>query len=102
MVSLTVLVAGGLAAARRWVPVLHGRNPRHRRHPGAAGTTIDIPARARGGRCAQDGGTGDTMGPRTSGIMGRTLDQDDGLGVYARNLVSELLRQDISSRYVIF
>src|SRR5690606_31989038 len=29
-------------------------------------------------------------------------DQDDGLGVYARNLVSELLRQDISSRYVIF
>lgn len=42
------------------------------------------------------------MRHRTIGVMGRTLDQDDGLGVYARNLLSELLRQDSSSRYVIF
>jgi len=42
------------------------------------------------------------MRHRTIGVMGRTLDQDDGLGVYARNLLLELLRQDASSRYVIF
>ena len=39
---------------------------------------------------------------RTIGVMGRTLDQEDGLGVYARNLLLELLRQDAFSRYVIF
>ncbi len=34
--------------------------------------------------------------------MGRTLDQDDGLGVYAKRLLHELLLQDTSSRYVLF
>jgi glycosyltransferase involved in cell wall biosynthesis len=33
--------------------------------------------------------------------MARMLDQDDGLGVYARNLLEQLLDLDRSSRYVI-
>jgi glycosyltransferase involved in cell wall biosynthesis len=33
--------------------------------------------------------------------MARMLDQDDGLGVYARNLLEQLLELDSSSRYVI-
>lgn len=42
------------------------------------------------------------MQHRTIGIMARTLDQDDGLGIYARRLLHELLTQDPSSRYVLF
>lgn len=42
------------------------------------------------------------MHHRTIGVMGRTLDQDDGLGIYARRLLHELLTQDTSSRYVLF
>ena len=39
---------------------------------------------------------------RTIGVMGRVLDQQGGLGVYARCLLPELLRQDPDSRYVVF
>jgi len=42
------------------------------------------------------------MGMRTIGIMGRVLDQDDGLGLYARHLLEHLVRLDSGSRYVIF
>ncbi len=42
------------------------------------------------------------MHHRTIGVMGRTLDQDDGLGVYAERLLHELLAQDPCSRYVVF
>jgi glycosyltransferase involved in cell wall biosynthesis len=42
------------------------------------------------------------MHHRTIGVMGRMLDQDDGLGIYAQRLLQELLRQDTSSRYVLF
>ena len=42
------------------------------------------------------------MPGRTIGVMGRVLDQEGGLGVYARCLVPELLRQDPHTRYVIF
>ena len=41
------------------------------------------------------------MPGRTIGVMGRVLDQEGGLGVYARCLLPELLRQDPNSRYVI-
>ena len=34
-------------------------------------------------------------------VMARMLDQDDGLGVYARNLLEHLLEIDRSSRYLI-
>jgi glycosyltransferase involved in cell wall biosynthesis len=34
-------------------------------------------------------------------VMGRVLDQEDGLGVYAQNLLHTLARIDASSRYVI-
>jgi glycosyltransferase involved in cell wall biosynthesis len=34
--------------------------------------------------------------------MGRQLDQDDGLGVYALNLLRELFRLDPSTKYVVF
>jgi glycosyltransferase involved in cell wall biosynthesis len=34
-------------------------------------------------------------------VMARMLDQDDGLGVYARNLLEQLLDLDRSSRYLI-
>jgi glycosyltransferase involved in cell wall biosynthesis len=42
------------------------------------------------------------MHHRTIGVMARTLDQDDGLGIYAYRLLQELLRQDPASRYLIF
>jgi glycosyltransferase involved in cell wall biosynthesis len=42
------------------------------------------------------------MSRRTIGIMGRLLDQDDGLGVYSRRLVHEILELDHVSRYIIF
>lgn len=42
------------------------------------------------------------MPGRTIGVMGRVLDQEGGLGVYARCLVPELLSQDPDTRYVIF
>ena len=42
------------------------------------------------------------MPGRTIGVMGRVLDQDGGLGVYARCLLPELLSQDSYTRYVVF
>lgn len=42
------------------------------------------------------------MPGRTIGVMGRVLDQDGGLGVYARCLLPELLSQDPHTRYAIF
>lgn len=42
------------------------------------------------------------MPGRIIGVMGRVLDQDGGLGVYARGLLPELLSQDPDTRYVIF
>lgn len=42
------------------------------------------------------------MHHRTIGVMARTLDQDDGLGIYAHRLLQELLRQDPTTHYVIF
>lgn len=42
------------------------------------------------------------MSKRVIGVMGRQLDQDDGLGIYALNLLRELLRLDPHTRYVIF
>jgi len=42
------------------------------------------------------------MPGRTIGVMGRVLDQEGGLGVYARCLLPELLSQDPDTRYVIF
>jgi glycosyltransferase involved in cell wall biosynthesis len=42
------------------------------------------------------------MSRRTIGIMGRLLDQDDGLGVYSQRLVREILSLDQVTRYVIF
>jgi len=42
------------------------------------------------------------MARRTIGIMGRLLDQDDGLGVYSQRLVHEILSLDHTTRYIIF
>ena len=42
------------------------------------------------------------MSRRTIGIMGRLLDQDDGLGVYSQRLVHEILSLDHVTRYIIF
>jgi glycosyltransferase involved in cell wall biosynthesis len=42
------------------------------------------------------------MAGRTIGVMGRVLDQEGGLGVYARCLLPELLIQDPDTRYMIF
>jgi len=42
------------------------------------------------------------MTARTIAVMGRLLDQADGLGVYARHLLQHLLSLDPGSRYVIF
>jgi hypothetical protein len=41
------------------------------------------------------------MSKRTIAVMGRLLDQEDGLGVYGVQLLRELLRLDPHSRYVI-
>jgi glycosyltransferase involved in cell wall biosynthesis len=41
------------------------------------------------------------MRQRVICIMGRVLDQEDGLGVYASNLLRAMLKQDPDSRYVI-
>ena len=41
------------------------------------------------------------MSKRTIGVMGRLLDQDDGLGVYGLQLLRELLRLDPHTRYLI-
>lgn len=41
------------------------------------------------------------MSTRTIGIMGRLLDQDDGLGVYGLQLLRELMRLDPHTRYLI-
>jgi glycosyltransferase involved in cell wall biosynthesis len=41
------------------------------------------------------------MPRRTIAIMGRVLDQDDGLGVYSLNLLSQMLRLDPQTRYVL-
>jgi hypothetical protein len=41
------------------------------------------------------------MSKRTIGVMGRLLDQDDGLGVYGLQLLRELLRLDPFTRYLI-
>ena len=42
------------------------------------------------------------MAARTIGIMGRLLDQADGLGIYARHLLQHLFSLDAGSRYVVF
>jgi glycosyltransferase involved in cell wall biosynthesis len=42
------------------------------------------------------------MAIRTIGVMGRLLDQADGLGVYARHLLQHLVSMDTDSRYVVF
>lgn len=42
------------------------------------------------------------MRARTIGVMGRLVDQQDGIGVYGRNLLREMLRLDPRTRYVIF
>jgi glycosyltransferase involved in cell wall biosynthesis len=42
------------------------------------------------------------MAARVIGVMGRLLDQADGLGVYARHLLQHLVSMDSGSRYVIF
>jgi glycosyltransferase involved in cell wall biosynthesis len=42
------------------------------------------------------------MPGRIIGVMGRVLDQEGGLGIYARCLLPELLSQDPDTRYVIF
>jgi glycosyltransferase involved in cell wall biosynthesis len=42
------------------------------------------------------------MAMRTIGVMGRLLDQADGLGIYARHLLQHLVSIDAGSRYVIF
>lgn len=41
------------------------------------------------------------MSTRTIAVMGRQLDQEDGLGIYALQLLRELLRLDPDTRYVI-
>jgi len=41
------------------------------------------------------------MAGRTIAVMGRVLDQEGGLGVYARSLLPELLRQDPRTRYAV-
>ncbi|MFQ5889852.1 MAG: hypothetical protein ACE5JR_07340 [Gemmatimonadota bacterium] len=38
---------------------------------------------------------------RTLCVLGRALDQDDGLGVYAQNLLRELFELDPATRYVL-
>jgi len=40
--------------------------------------------------------------PRTIGIMGRVLDQRDGLGFYCINLLRNMIALDRASRYVVF
>lgn len=47
-------------------------------------------------------GIAPTSGMRTIGVMGRLLDQPDGLGIYARHLLQHLVSIDAGSRYVIF
>jgi glycosyltransferase involved in cell wall biosynthesis len=42
------------------------------------------------------------MSKRTIGIMGRMLDQDDGLGVYGLHLLREMFRLDPDTSYVVF
>ena len=42
------------------------------------------------------------MSERAIGVMGRLLDQDDGIGIYGRYLLRELLILDSRSRYLIF
>ena len=42
------------------------------------------------------------MTERVIGILGRVLDQADGLGLYARHLLRHLVSLDAGSRYVIF
>ena len=42
------------------------------------------------------------MAARTIGVMGRVLDQADGLGLYARHLLEHLTTLDGGSRYVVF
>src|SRR6185312_3544959 len=42
------------------------------------------------------------MAARTIGVMGRVLDQADGLGIYARHLLQHLTALDAGSRYVMF
>jgi hypothetical protein len=41
------------------------------------------------------------MSKRTIVVMGRLLDQDDGLGVYGLQLLRELLRLDPDTHYLI-
>ena len=40
--------------------------------------------------------------PRTIGVMARLLDQEDGLGVYSRQLLQQLFVLDSQTRYVVF
>lgn len=42
------------------------------------------------------------MATRTIGVMGRLLDQADGLGLFARHLLQHLVSLDTGSRYVVF
>jgi glycosyltransferase involved in cell wall biosynthesis len=41
------------------------------------------------------------MSKRTIAVMGRLMDQDDGIGIYGQNLMRELLRLDPDTRYLI-
>src|SRR5215469_16130290 len=47
-------------------------------------------------------GGSDRMATRTIGVMGRLLDQADGLGLFARHLLQHLVSLDTGSRYVVF
>src|SRR5207249_4786548 len=44
---------------------------------------------------------GRAMGQRVICVMGRPLDQDDGIGVYTSQLLRNMLTLDPTSRYVI-
>jgi glycosyltransferase involved in cell wall biosynthesis len=41
------------------------------------------------------------MSKRTIGVMGRQLDQDDGMGIYALHLLREMFRLDPATRYIV-
>ena len=42
------------------------------------------------------------MSKRTIGVMGRPLDQDDGIGIYALYLLREMFRLDPDTHYIVF
>src|SRR5689334_20167892 len=88
-IGVAIPVAGALWRWRKTA----SRVRRHRSPALAPFRTVDVGRRQAGGMALAR--------RRTICVMGRPLDQDDGIGIYTSQLLRNMLTLDPTSRYVI-